>query len=153
MKNFLKIFLIGFFLIQQSCFCQDIFLEKFKSYRSSMYPNLHLSASQKEKISKTDEEVFKKLSPHTQKISSLQDDLKNLVENEDLTIEKINKIKQEFDIEDEHISLIKKDYEKEFKQILTPKQKILYRIEKRKLRKNIKKEIKIIKKSASDNSN
>ncbi len=148
-----KYFFILFLFLSLTSFClasnssDDSLLESFKKYRLVIYSNLNLSNSQIEKIKELDNVYYDKFSIHTSKMTSLVDDVKAKADSGIITLEYVNDTKNQLKSEDRAINIIKDDYEKEFKKILTPKQKIKYSLEKRKLKNKLKKEMKMLKNS------
>ena len=124
-----KILGISFCLVFTSSFAfaqttPDELMEKLKTHRNSIYTSLNLSQEQVSKINEIDSKHYVKLEPELVKISFIVNKISDIAESDNCTI-----------------TSLRKDYDKEFKTVLTPHQKLNYRIIRAKKRAELRREV------------
>lgn len=119
----------------------DSLPEKIKSYRSAIYASLELSSEQVEQIQKLDNNLHQSIEPELKKLDYLVKKAQDIAHSDDCTKEAINNIKKEFRAVENDMNCIKRGYDKEFIQILNAEQKSKYRLVRKQMRAELKKEM------------
>ncbi len=117
-------------------------LETLKTHRSEIYQNLDLTKNQEKEIDLIDKKLYKDLEPGVIQIHFYMQKIKTLAKSDFVTKEEVDEVKREFDKTDKEISLIKKKYEKNFKNILDKNQKTKYKALKKEKQKQLQEELK-----------
>ena len=141
-----KILGISFCLVFTSSFAfaqttPDELMEKLKTHRNSIYTSLNLSQEQVSKINEIDSKHYVKLEPELVKISFIVNKISDIAESDNCTIEAVNEQKENYKLVQDDITSLRKDYDKEFKTVLTPHQKLNYRIIRAKKRAELRREV------------
>lgn len=116
-------------------------LNKIKQKREYIYSNLDLNDAQKAKQTELDSKYFEAIKPNFDAIERNIKEINDLANSKNISKEEVDSIKKEFDKNEKELFETKVRYEKEFKKILTFKQKIKYSGLKRKTRAELKKEV------------
>lgn len=116
-------------------------LEKIKSKRVSIYNSLELTSVQTTKINELDHKLYERIEPELKKLSVLTKKIEDIANSDNCTKKAVNNVKKEFRVIEHEINSIKKDYDKEFKTILSPNQKSEYRLLLKQKRMELKEEI------------
>lgn len=128
----------------------DELMERFKAHRSKIYKELNLTSEQIADIQKIDEKVYIKLEPELKQMAFNINKIEEIAASEDCTIKKVKAVKKDFKSIEKRISYIKKSYNKEFSNVLTQEQKVLYKTAKENLQLEQKKEIEELKKQLNN---
>lgn len=103
-------------------------METLKTYRSSIYESLDLTAEQNEQIKAIDSKLYSDLEPDMKKISVMVKRIEDIANSENCTKKAILNVRKEFKDVEKSMETVKKAYSKEFKKVLTAEQKKQYRL-------------------------
>lgn len=116
-------------------------LDKMQSHRQSIYENLDLTPAQTEEIAKLDKKIYARIEPDLKQTAILVKKIEDIAESENCTIKAVNKVKKEFKPVQKNLNSVKRDYDREFKKILTDEQRTKYKLVREEKRKELQKEI------------
>lgn len=138
----MKRFIFAFVLLGFSTCAWGNTLERVMDMRNSVQERLNLSSSQEEVRKEINTNFRKEIEPQINKIDVYVNRIANIANSDDISREKIDSVRKEFEATETELSDINQKYEKEFRRILTPSQKIKYVIYKKQARTVLRKEIK-----------
>lgn len=117
-------------------------LENFKNYRAKIYKSIKLNDEQLLYIKNLDEKFYQATAPEFMNISHYVVKINTIANSDNCSIQEIKSIRKKFDNSSDKISKYKKNYEKQFKKVLTSEQKLAYARTKKQIKAQMKKEIK-----------
>lgn len=117
-------------------------LNKIKLHRESIYEKLELTSEQAFQINELDKKCYTKLEPQLIKLSVMTKKIEDIANSDNCTKKAVYAVKKEFKSVEKDMNLIKMEYNKEFKSILSSKQKSKYRVARAKKRLEYKQEMK-----------
>ncbi len=139
MKRFLLIASIScLFLLSANANSFD----KVVNIRNSIQKRLNLSAAQEAMRKEINTNFYREIEPKFNEIDICVNKIANIANGSDITKEKIDSVRKEFESTESELSEINQKYEKEFRSILNPYQKVKYSIYKKQARMKLKKELK-----------
>lgn len=118
------------------------FLQRIKVQRDSIHGELNLTNAQIQKKNEIDAVLYKEIQPLLYQISLEIKKIDDLAKSGDCSKESIDAVKKEFRVSEKELSKTAYIHEKEFKDTLTLKQKLRYKLLKRQARAKLKQEMK-----------
>lgn len=118
------------------------FLQRIKVQRDSIHSELNLSNAQIQRKNEIDAVLYKEIQPLLYQISLEIKKIDELAKSGDCSKKSIDAVKKEFRVSEKELSKTAHIHEKEFKDTLTLKQKLRYKLLKRQARAKLKQEMK-----------